>query len=158
MPDQDQTSASDLQRLTAELAASYVANNAVHIRDLPNLISSIHKALSELGQPKAVEPEKLTPPVSIKKSITPDYLISMEDGKHYRSLKRHLTGRGLTPAEYRHKWGLPPDYPMTAPAYSEQRSQLARTLGLGRKKQEAPPPPAPKGRARKKVATPVEQA
>jgi predicted transcriptional regulator len=154
---QDQTSANDLPFFTAELVASYVAKNAVHMSELPGLISSVHAALSNLGQPKEAEPEKLIPPVSIKKSVTPDYLISLEDGRRYKSLKRHLAGKGLTPAAYRQKWGLPSDYPMTAPAYSAQRSQLARTLGLGRKKEEAPPPPA-KGRTRKKAAAPAETA
>jgi predicted transcriptional regulator len=138
---QDQTSANDLPFFTAELVASYVAKNAVHMSELPGLISSVHAALSNLGQPKEAEPEKLIPPVSIKKSVTPDY----------------LAGKGLTPAAYRQKWGLPSDYPMTAPTYSAQRSQLARTLGLGRKKEEAPPPPA-KGRTRKKAAAPAETA
>ncbi|MGA0594587.1 MucR family transcriptional regulator [Enterovirga sp. CN4-39] len=156
MQGQDQTSANDLQFFTAELVASYVAKNPVHISDLPNLISTVHAALSNLGQPKAAEPEKLTPPVSIKKSVTPDYLISMEDGRRYKALKRHLAGKGLTPAEYRHKWGLPSDYPMTAPAYSERRSQLARTLGLGRKKEESPP--TGNSRTRKKPAGTSETA
>ncbi len=77
------------------------------------------------------EPDKLVPPVSIKKSITDEYLVSMEDGKHYRSLKRHLSVRGMTPDEYRAKWGLPRDYPMVAPAYAKARSELAKSFGLG---------------------------
>jgi predicted transcriptional regulator len=93
----------------------------------------VHAALENLGKPVQKEPEKPTPPVPIKKSITPDYLISLEDGKRYKSLKRHLAGRGLTPEQYREKWGLPWDYPMVAPTYSAQRSELARSLGLGRK-------------------------
>ena len=155
MLDQDQTTSNDLQHLTAELVASYVANNTVHINDLPSLIASVHAALGNLGRPEAPRPEKFTAPVSIRKSITPDYLISMEDGKRYKSLKRHLAGRGLSPHEYRQKWNLPSDYPMVAPAYSEQRSQLARALGLGRKAEA--PEPAPKPRARKKPAS-VEAA
>jgi predicted transcriptional regulator len=101
--DQNQSVRDELPNLTAEIVASYVANNTVHVNDLPNVISSVHAALTNLRQPKAPEPERLTPPVSIKKSISPDYLISMEDGKRYKSLKRHLSGRGLTPAEYRQK-------------------------------------------------------
>ena len=159
MLDQDQVSKSDLPQLTAELVASYVSNNSVHVSDLPSLISSVHAALTGLGTPEAPEPEKLNPPVSIRKSITPDHLISMEDGKRYKSLKRHLAGRGLTPAQYRQKWSLPADYPMVASAYSEQRSQLARALGLGRKAKEEPEPaPAPKRGTRKKAAAQTEAA
>lgn len=125
--------------LTASLVAAYLSHNNVRPADLPDLIDSVHSALSGLGAP-APEPEaaKPVPAVSIKKSITPDYLISLEDGKHYKSLKRHLAGRGLTPAEYRTKWGLASDYPMTAPAYSAKRSELARSLGLGRKREPEP--------------------
>jgi predicted transcriptional regulator len=154
--DQDQDFESELPQLTAELVASYVSNNSVHVNDLPNLISSVHAALSGLGQPKAPEPEKLNPPVSIRKSIGDDYVISMEDGRRYKSLKRHLSGRGLTPQQYRQKWGLPPDYPMVAPAYARQRSELAKALGLGRKREEAPAP-APK-RGRKKAVVRAEAA
>ncbi|NNM74222.1 MucR family transcriptional regulator [Enterovirga aerilata] len=150
MTQQDQALRVALPSITAEIVASYVANNAVHVRDLPNVISSVYSALTRLGQPMAGGPEKLTRPVSIKKSISPDYLISMEDGRRYKSLKRHLSGRGLTPAQYRLKWGLPSDYPMVAPSYSEHRSQLAKALGLGRKAQE--PAPAPRGGGRKKAA------
>jgi predicted transcriptional regulator len=149
--DQDQHTQTGLSQLTAELVASYVSNNSVHVSDLPTLIYSVHAALTALGAPKAAEPERLNPPVSIKKSVTADHLISMEDGKRYKALKRHLSGRGLTPAQYRAKWGLPADYPMVAPGYSEQRSQLAKTFGLGRKAKEAPVP-APKRGVRKKVA------
>jgi predicted transcriptional regulator len=157
--DQHQDSQTGLSQLTAELVASYVSNNSVHVSDLPTLISSVHAALTALGSPKATEPEKLNPPVSIKKSVTADHLISMEDGKRYKALKRHLSGRGLTPTQYRAKWGLPADYPMVASGYSEQRSQLAKTNGLGRKAKEAPAPvPAPKRGARKNVADTAQAA
>ena len=128
----------DARVLTVEIVASYVANNSVRSENLAELITSVYGALTNLGQSNA-DPvaEPLVKPVSIKKSITPDYLISMEDGKQYKSLKRHLAGRGRTPADYRAKWDLPSDYPMTAPAYSERRSALARSLGLGRKRLEA---------------------
>ena len=159
MLDQNQDVRDELPSLTAEIVASYVANNSVHVNDLPNVISSVHAALTNLGQPKEAEPEKLTPPVSIRKSLGDDFLISMEDGRRYKSLKRHLSGRGLTPQQYRQKWGLPSDYPMVAPAYGRQRSELAKALGLGRKKEEAPAPaPAPKSRGRKKAAAPAEAA
>lgn len=142
--------------LTAGLAAAYLSNNSVQARDLAELIGSIHSALTGLGAPKA-EPaaEKPVPAVSIKKSITPDHLISLEDGKRYKTLKRHLSGRGLTPAEYRTKWGLPSDYPMVAASYSANRSEMARSNGLGRKAAAPVPEPAPepkrRGRPKKAV-------
>src|ERR671916_686083 len=99
--------------------------------DITALIASVHQALQSLSAPPQAEPEKREPLVSIKKSITPDFLISLEDGRRYKSLKRHLAGRGLTPEQYREKWGLPRDYPMVAPNYAKQRSELARASGLG---------------------------
>ena len=125
-----------LAEMTSEVVAAYIAQNHVQPADLPKLISSVHAAFSDLGKPSetAMEPEKLVPPVSIKKSITDGYLISMEDGKQYKALKRHLGKRGLSPAEYRMKWKLPHDYPMVAPAYAAQRSELAKTIGLGQKR------------------------
>jgi predicted transcriptional regulator len=99
--------------------------------DIPDLIASVHQAIQSLSAPPQTEPEKRERPVPIKKSITPDFLISMEDGRRYKSLKLHLKGRGLTPEQYREKWGLPRDYPMVAPSYAKQRSELAKTLGLG---------------------------
>ena len=122
-----------LIEMTAEVVAAYVTKNHVRAAELPDLISTVHASLAGMGRASEVTPEveKPVPPVSVKKSVTDDYLISMEDGKQYQSLKRHLAGRGLTPAEYRAKWGLPADYPMTAPAYSRQRSELAKSFGLG---------------------------
>ena len=110
-----------------------MTKNHVRAAELPDLISNVHAALAGMGSVPAAEPEpaKPVPPVSIKKSVTDGYLISLEDGKQYQSLKRHLTKRGLTPAEYRAKWGLPNDYPMTAPGYSARRSELAKSIGLG---------------------------
>ncbi len=122
-----------LIEMTAEVVAAYVTKNHVRAAELPDLISTIHASLAGMGSvPElAAAPAKLEPPVSIKKSLTDDYLISLEDGKQYQSLKRHLAGRGLTPAEYRTKWGLPADYPMVAPAYARKRSELAKSIGLG---------------------------
>jgi predicted transcriptional regulator len=117
--------------LTADVVSAFVSHNSVRAADLPDLIASVHGALQGLKAPQQAEPEKREAPVSIKKSITPEFLISMEDGKRYKSLKRHLTGRGLTPEQYREKWGLPRDYPMVAPNYAKQRSELARASGLG---------------------------
>ena len=128
-----------LAEVTSEVVAAYVRQNHVQPSELPNLIATVHAALGGLGKPAVPveEPAKLVPPVSIKKSVTDGHLVSMEDGKRYKSLKRHLSTYGLTPNEYRAKWGLPHDYPMVAPAYAAKRSELARTIGLGRKRQEA---------------------
>ena len=150
----------ELAELTSEIVSAYVTNNKLASAELPDIIASVHAALRGLNEKKAPEPEKLHPIVPIKKSITADYLISLEDGRHYKSLKRHLSGRGLTPAEYREKWSLPRDYPMVAPNYAKQRSELAKALGLGqqrRKKAEAAATPAadapaPKRRGRPKAS------
>jgi len=125
----------DLVELTADVVCTYLANNSVVRQDIPTLIESVHKTFTTLqnGPVVATVEEPLKPAVSIKKSITPDYLISLEDGRQYKTLKRHLAGLGMTPDEYRAKWGLPADYPMVAPSYSERRSQLAREMGLGEK-------------------------
>ncbi|KQO52339.1 MucR family transcriptional regulator [Methylobacterium sp. Leaf86] len=126
--------------LTADIVAAYVSNNSVPVTALAELLSNVHAAISGLttGESGAVAEgkiEKLTP-AQIRKSITPDGLISFEDGKSYKTLKRHLTLRGLSPQAYRAKYGLPADYPMTAPNYSAQRSALARSLGLGQVRQK----------------------
>ena len=119
----------DLAGLTANIVSAYVANNSVIGTDLPGVIACVHTALQELAAPKAPEPEKPQPPIAIRKSVTPEFIVSLEDGKPYKSLKRHLTTRGLTPETYKAKWGLPVDYPMVSAAYAKQRSELARTLG-----------------------------
>lgn len=131
-----ETSAQELAELTSEIVSAFVANNKVAATELPEVIASVHKALRDLSEQKAPEPEKLTPIVPIKKTITADYLISLEDGRRYKSLKRHLSGRGLTPGEYREKWGLARDYPMVAPNYAKQRSELAKALGLGQQRRK----------------------
>ena len=125
---------SNLVSLATDIVSAFVANNSLARTELPSLIASVHGALSGLGRPAAQEPERSAPPVPIKKSVTPDYLISLEDGKQYKSLKRHLRGRGLTPEQYREKWGLPWDYPMVAPNYAKQRSEMATKMGLGQKR------------------------
>jgi predicted transcriptional regulator len=135
----------DLVELTSEIVSAYVTHNKVSSEDLPGVITSVHLALQGLDQEKQREPEKPIPMVPIKRSITPDYLISLEDGRRYKSLKRHLSGRGLTPQQYREKWGLAKDYPMVAPNYAQQRSELAKALGLGQQRRKRPtdtPPPA----------------
>src|SRR5215218_964938 len=126
----------DFAGITADIVSSYVANNSVHRADLPNVIASVHAALQGLVAPKPAEPERPEPAVSIRKSITPDFLISLEDGKKYKTLKRHLGKLGLTPDEYRAKWGLPADYPMVALSYAHKRSELARSSGLGQQRRK----------------------
>ncbi|MBB4000625.1 MucR family transcriptional regulator [Aureimonas pseudogalii] len=122
---------------TAEITAAYVSNNHLPREEIAGLIAVIHATLGTLGQqPEAVPvpDEPLVPAVPIRKSVTPDYLICLEDGKSFKSLKRHLmTHYDLTPEAYRRKWGLPADYPMVATNYAARRSELARSLGLGRK-------------------------
>ncbi|MER9925586.1 MucR family transcriptional regulator [Mesorhizobium sp. M0048] len=141
----------NLIELTADVV--YVSNNPIPVGDLPALIAQVHAALKgTAGSVSAEEPGVLKPAVPIRKSVTPDYIISLEDGKKFKSLKRHLsTHHGLTPDGYRAKWGLPADYPMVAPNYAAARSALAKTMGLGRKP-KAPEAPAPTKRTRKKVA------
>ncbi len=127
----------DFASITADIVSAYVARNSVRPVDLPGVIASVHAALQGLNAPKQVEPVKPEPPVSIRKSVTPDYLISLEDGQKYKSLKRHLTRLGLTPEDYRAKWSLPADYPMVAPSYAKTRSELAKSMGLGQKREKA---------------------
>lgn len=135
----------ELIGLVADIVSAFVAHNSVPTADLPGLIASTHAALMNLGQaPAPVAEEKVAPVVSIKKSITPDYLICLEDGKKFKTLKRHLrTAYNMTPEQYRAKWGLPADYPMVAPNYAEERSNLAKSIGLGNNLRKAPPAPAP---------------
>jgi len=139
----------DFASITADIVSSYVANNSVHRGDLATVIASVHAALLGLTTPKQEESDKPQPAVSIRKSITPDFLISLEDGKKYKTLKRHLGTLGLTAEEYRAKWGLPGDYPMVAPNYALRRSELARSSGLGQQRRKA---------AAKAVAAPEEAA
>jgi predicted transcriptional regulator len=146
----------DTLLLTGEVVSAYVSNNSVSRADLLSLIESVHATLSgqAAGSTKAKEIE-LVPAVPVKKSITPDYIICLEDGKKFKSLRRHLnTSYGMTPEQYRAKWRLPVDYPMVAPNYAAARSKLAKKMGLGqaRRKAEAPAAPARGGRARKRSA------
>lgn len=137
MTEQDtDASHTGLIELTSEVIAAYVAHNSISAADLPKLIADVHAAMASLSAGNAnVEPEAppLVPAVSIRRSITPDYLVCLDDGKKFKALKRHLTQLGMTPDEYRTKWGLPKDYPMVAPNYAATRSQLAKQNGLGRK-------------------------
>ncbi len=121
--------------LTSQIVSAFVSKNSVQASDLPALISSVYQSLKSVGQPQAAveAPADLKPAVPVKKSVTPDYIVCLEDGKRCKMLKRHLMASfGLTPDEYRAKWGLPADYPMVAPNYAKARSDLALKLGLGR--------------------------
>jgi predicted transcriptional regulator len=132
MPDADKISHEDLLRMTSEVAAAYVSNNSLAAAQLPEVIRTIHASLAGL-QAGAGAAEPLTPAVPVKKSVHDDYIVCLEDGKKLKMLKRHLrTAYGLTPEEYRQKWGLPADYPMVAPNYAAQRSAFAKKIGLGR--------------------------
>ncbi|MET3413769.1 MucR family transcriptional regulator [Methylobacterium sp. 1030] len=131
--------------LTADIVAAYISNNSVPASELPALLAAIHSTVCGLGSPAATvapKAERVTP-VQIRKSITHDALISFEDGKPYKTLKRHLTKLGLSPEQYREKWGLPRDYPMVAASYSETRSTLAKSAGLGQLRRNAVPKAAP---------------
>ncbi|MBO9707677.1 MAG: MucR family transcriptional regulator [Caulobacter sp.] len=134
---------SDLIEITASVVAAYVGGNTIAAADVPGLIRSVHSALSAVGAEPEAEPAGREPAVSIKRSITPDYLICLEDGRKFKSLKRHLrTKYDLSPEAYRAKWNLPKDYPMVAPNYAEARSNLAKQMGLGQGGRK----PARKGR------------
>ncbi|RIA56184.1 MucR family transcriptional regulator [Dichotomicrobium thermohalophilum] len=126
----------ELVELTTNIVSAYVSNNTVVSADLPNLINEVHGALVRAAANKGQPPqEEQKPAVPIKKSVTPDYIICLEDGKKFKSLKRHLRAHyNMTPEEYREKWGLPHDYPMVAPNYAAARSQLAKEMGLGQRR------------------------
>jgi predicted transcriptional regulator len=122
--------------LTANIVSAYLSNNPTPASEIPNLISQIHAALLRVSSGRSeAPPEQAKPAVSVKKSIHPDYLVCLEDGKRFKSLRRHLrTQYSITPEQYRDKWGLPPDYPMVAPNYAVARSQLAKKMGLGQQR------------------------
>ncbi|MCD0419312.1 MAG: MucR family transcriptional regulator [Rhodopseudomonas sp.] len=123
--------------LTASIVSAYVSHNTTQASEIPALIAQVHAALQRLsaGRPEAAPQEPSKPAVPVKKSVTPEYLICLEDGKRFKSLKRHLrTQYKMTPEQYREKWGLPADYPMVAPNYAVERSQLAKKMGLGQQR------------------------
>ena len=135
MDDMDKT---ELVGLTVEVVSAYVSNNTVAVHDLPGLINEIHQALSRASANAPLpDREELKPAISVKKSVNPDFIICLEDGKKFKSLKRHLrTHYNLSPEEYREKWGLPHDYPMVAPNYAAARSDLAKKMGLGTRREK----------------------
>lgn len=133
-----------LLTLTADIVAAHVSNNSVAVNDLPNLIQNVHSALTGISGNTAAPEARPEPKVSIRSSVKPDYIVCLEDGKKQKMLKRHLmTNHGMTPDEYRQKWGLSADYPMVAPNYAEQRRTLAKSIGLGTKRRK------PRGRGAK---------
>lgn len=131
----DQQNRTELLALTAEIVAAHVGRNSVAADDLPDLIRQIYATLASAGAPEPAPVERPRPAVPIRRSVTPDYIVCLEDGKKLKMLKRHLmTSYNMTPEQYRERWGLPADYPMVAPGYAAQRSALAKKIGLGRKR------------------------
>ncbi|MGF1595154.1 MAG: MucR family transcriptional regulator [Kiloniellaceae bacterium] len=128
----DQAKQSELLSLTSNIVAAHVSNNSVASTDLPTIIRDVYETLSNVGSPREREPERPSPAVPVKKSVTPEFIICLEDGKKLKMLKRHLkTAYDMSPEDYRERWGLPADYPMVAPNYARQRSKLAKQIGLG---------------------------
>ncbi|MBV9826255.1 MAG: MucR family transcriptional regulator [Alphaproteobacteria bacterium] len=124
--------ANDLLSLTTEIVAAHVSNNTVSVSDLPHLITQVYNSLANIGAVPIAPTTRPQPAVSVKKSVQPDYIICLEDGKKLKMLKRHLkTAYNMSPEAYRERWSLPPDYPMVAPNYATQRSRLAKEIGLG---------------------------
>src|SRR6188472_1201278 len=125
--------------LTATIVSAYLSHNPTSASEIPNLISQVHAALLRVANGRSETPlEPTKPAVSVKKSMTPDYLVCLEDGKRFKSLKRHLrTQYNMTPEQYRDKWGLPADYPMVAPNYAQARSRLAKQMGLGQQRRKS---------------------
>jgi predicted transcriptional regulator len=134
----DNPPSAELVTITASIVAAYVSNNSVSSSELPSLIAETHAALTRAaGKPAPVEREDAKPKIAVKKSVMPDFIICLEDGKKFKSLKRHLrTHYNMSPEEYREKWGLPHDYPMVAPNYAQARSQLAKKMGLGMRREK----------------------
>ncbi len=146
MPENEQSP--ELLEHTTKIVAAHIANNAMPAVDLPRLIATVHETLAQLGTEDAAAKPK--PAVSIKQSVKPAYIVCLDDGKKQKMLKRHLkTAHGMTPDEYRERWGLPRDYPMVAPNYAKKRSELAKKIGLGRK-------PGPKVKAQRKTKNPTK--
>ena len=131
----EQSTSDDILRMTAEVVAAYVRNNPLPTAELSSIINTVHESLAALNGSAALKAEPQRPAVLVRRSVQPDHIVCLEDGKKLKMLKRHLrTTYGLSPEEYRAKWGLPPDYPMVAPNYAKQRSEFAKQIGLGRKR------------------------
>jgi predicted transcriptional regulator len=141
----DAPTTSNVLGLTAQIVSAHVSNNSVSTEVLPTLIQDVYRTLASVGREPA-QPERPQPAVPIKKSVFPDHIICLEDGKKLKMLKRHLkTAYNMTPEQYRERWGLAPDYPMVAPNYARHRSSLAKKIGLGTKPRVAPPAPPTRG-------------
>jgi predicted transcriptional regulator len=146
----DNASDNDILALTVKIVSAHVSNNATQTDALPALIQSVFATLSGVGR-DVEAPAKLTPAVPVKRSVFPDHIVCLEDGKKLKMLKRHLsTAYNMTPQQYRERWGLPADYPMVAPDYAARRSTLAKEIGLGRKPASQPEPTQPAGKAPRK--------
>ena len=129
----DQADMADVLELTAQIVSAHVSNNSISADAIPGLIQDVYRSLAGVGKDQVI-PDKQVPAVPVKKSVYPDYIICLEDGKKLKMLKRHLkTSYNMTPEQYRDKWALPPDYPMVAPSYAKHRSSLAKKIGLGTK-------------------------
>jgi predicted transcriptional regulator len=153
MPEDQTIDRSELLALTVEIVAAHVGNNAVAGGEVGGLIQSVFDTLRGLASDEPSTPVELNPAVPIRRSVTDDHIVCLEDGKKLKMLKRHLmTDHGMTPDEYRARWGLKRDYPMVAPSYSAQRQVLARQIGLGRKP-APPPPPAPEAKPKRRRKT-----
>lgn len=148
---------------TVEIVAAFVAKNALAVDQLPALVTSVHATLKQMesGDEAPAPTSPLIPAVPIKRSITPDWIISLEDGRKLKSMKRYLAVRGMTPEAYREKWGLPKDYPMVAPNYTKARSEMAKTFGLGqsgrRGKNASPPSKTTTGKAAATKSAPAKR-
>ena len=142
----------DVLALTAEVVSAYVSKNPLPKSALPEVIAQVHQSLKSLSGPKQEPQVPLVPAVPVKKSITPDYIVSLEDGRKFKSMKRYLGLLGMTPDQYRAKWGLPRDYPMVAPNYAAQRSELAKHMGQGHGVRKAAANPSLAKRGRKPKA------
>ena len=153
MDDKTSIGRDELLALTTEIVAAYVGNNGVGPADLPAVIQSVFDSVSRLASDETQAPAELTPAVPIKRSVTDDYIVCLEDGKKLKMLKRHLmTAYDMTPEQYRARWGLKPDYPMVAPNYAAKRKELAFKIGLGRKRAVVLVEPAAKPKGRRKAA------
>ena len=139
--------------LTGQITAAYLRGNTLPVADIPGLVGTVHASLGQLLEPvPQPQEEPPRPAVPVRRSVTAEYIVCLEDGKKLKMLKRYLrTTHGLTPEQYRARWNLPADYPMVAPAYAERRSQLALSSGLGRRRAQQKPGPAPAGRGRRKT-------
>jgi len=147
MSEEQGATRSELLSLTTEIVTAHLSNNPASSSDVTSLIQAVFDKLAGLANDDAAARVELTPAVPIKRSVTDDYIVCLEDGKKLKMLKRHLmTAYNMTPEEYRAKWGLKPDYPMVAPKYAAKRQEVAKKIGLGRKPRGTPPAPKPKAR------------